>query len=161
VGKGEQMNTPYIITPEQLGLQRNALRIEVIPPMPRCVLRPKSDFSVIVRNRFHWRTDLLARVWSDFDYCVSDNCQRCPIFRKRAERARPFQDGVVRIDPTRGDYWMMNRKEQGWSSFGYPYKSLADIVTKWAVDIDANRKSDEHGMYHEFFVEAVQGLSES
>lgn len=149
------MTTPYMITPEQLGLQRNALRIEVIPPMPRCVLRPKNDFAVIVRNRFHWRVDLLARVWSDFDYCVSDTCKQCPIFKKHRDRRSPFMSGVVRLDPSRGDYWMMNRKEQGWSSFGYPYKSFADIVTKWAVDIAATRKSDEHGMYWEFLLDEV------
>jgi hypothetical protein len=146
------MNKPYVIIPEPLGLQRNALRVEVIPPMPRCALRPKSDLAVIVRNRFRWRTDLLARVWSDFDHCVYDACKQCSIFKQHRDRVSPFTSGIVRLDITRGDYWIMNRKEKGWSSYGYPFKSLVDIVNKWAVDIDATRKSDEHGLYWEFLL---------
>lgn len=45
-----------------------------------------------------------------------------------------FQDTVIRID-SHGKFWLMDRPEEGWASYGKPYDSLRDIVSNYAVHL--------------------------
>lgn len=60
----------------------------------------------------------------------------------RTGTVKLFQDTVVRID-NRGTLWLMDRPEGGWSSFGYPFKSLRDIAKIYAIHF-VGLSRDEH-----------------
>lgn len=66
----------HLIQPPTLNKQRNALRIEFIPPEPRCNLQPKTEHAVWVLNNrpFH-----IEQFWSQFGYCVRKSCEFCPV----------------------------------------------------------------------------------
>lgn len=147
----------FKIIPEQLGHQRNALRIEIIPPQERCALRPMTDAAVMTRARFNWRTDQLARIWSNFDYCNhhAGGCATCPFYRQHQERTTAPAGVVVAQDPAHKEsWWLVPGGKNRWSKFGYWYRAtertsaLAHIVRRWAIDIDPNRQSDEAGLYY-------------
>jgi hypothetical protein len=64
--------------PNLLGLQRNALRVEIITPMNRCRLRPRDERAQwIADNRpFH-----LREFWTMFGYCSGKNgCATCKVY---------------------------------------------------------------------------------
>jgi hypothetical protein len=46
-------------------------------------------------------------------------------------RASLFSATVARRDGE--SWWLMNRPDKGWSSFGYRYASLGEIEAAWAV----------------------------
>ncbi len=48
----------------------------------------------------------------------------------------------------RGMWWVMNHREKGWSSYGYPHPTLADVLDKWAVRI-VGGGVDAHGVFVE------------
>lgn len=156
-----RLNDQYLIIPgTAMSLQRNALRIEFIPPMSRCALRPKDDAAVMRRSAWNWRTDQLSRVWTDFDYCVQDgngkkvDCDTCPFFKKHNTRVEPLsaKHGCLRHD-NRGDWHFMNHREKGWSSFSYWYPTLVELVSRWAIDI-GEKKTDAHGVYWTYAIDA-------
>jgi hypothetical protein len=57
---------------------------------------------------------------------------------------------VVRESPgdPRGLWWVMNHREKGWGSFGYPHPSLVDVLAKWDVKI-VGAGVDVHGVFVE------------
>jgi len=62
-----------------------------------------------------------------------------------------MQPTVVResfAGDARGVWWVMNRRETGWSSYGYPHPTLADVLDKWAVRI-VGGGVDEHSVFVE------------
>ncbi len=63
-------------------------------------------------------------------------------------KRRIIKSTVVRRD-IRGAWWVMNRPEDGWSSYGYKYTSLDDIRSEWSVRLDELVKSDKFGDYVE------------
>ena len=146
-------NQEYLITPNaELSLQRNALRVEIIPPEPRCMLCPKTDFAALTRARFSWRTDQLSRLWDDFDYCTGGGtpCKLCPVFAKHQGRTKPPLGTVIRPDPAfKSTHWLLPNREKGWNAFGYWYKGISPILSGWAIDIIPQRKQDEFGTYFE------------
>jgi hypothetical protein len=134
----------YKIIPPQLGLQRNALRIEVIPPMIRCMLQPKTWQAVIIRDTrpFH-----VEQSWCDFDYCVRDKCEDCPIRKAYRERTK-YQNTVIRRDPINPEVWhFMSRQKRGFGEYSYWYKGLPLLVGGWSVHL-ADAERDEHGTYY-------------
>lgn len=53
---------------------------------------------------------------------------------------------VIRLDTTGnghtikpGSFWLMNRRETGWSSFGYNYATLGALLDEWDLELG------EHG----------------
>jgi len=61
---------------------------------------------------------------------------------------RPFTDVVAR--PLPGGRWvLMNRQEDGYSSYGFEYGSLAEIPDRWAV-VQGEDGKDEHGAFVRF-----------
>lgn len=139
----EARMTNYKIQPPQLDRQRNALRVEVIPPMMRCWLRPSTDAAAIIREI---RPFSVPMSWSWFDYCIRDECVSCPVFKQAQERVKPFSDdGCVR--PDREGWWFMNRTEQGWGSYGYYYKDLPTLLSRWNIAL-LEPKRDEDGLYY-------------
>lgn len=48
----------------------------------------------------------------------------------------------------RGKWWLMSRRESGWSAFGYPHATLTDLLARWAVRI-VGADADAHGFYFE------------
>lgn len=144
----------YLINPPQLDRQKNALRVEVIPPMSRCALRPKDDNAVILRRRLRWRTDQLARIWDDFDYCTGSNCEDCPIYKQHHQerRCNPPAKAVIRRDPIhRHVWWFLPDAESGWNRFGYAYRSLHALLEAWQIDL-GELKRDETGAYWTYIV---------
>lgn len=151
------LQNTFEIIPEQLGHQRNALRIEVIPPQSRCALQPMTDMAVFTRARFNWRTDQLARIWGHFDYCNhhAGGCTSCPFYRQHQERAKAPANAVVTQDPNNNlVWWILPGGKDRWSRFGYFYKgservsALAYIVRRWAIDINPKRQTDESGNFY-------------
>lgn len=64
------------IEPPVMQPQRNALRVEIIPPMARCNLRPQTDTArFVLRERPYHIWDF----WGHFGYCVRESCEYCPI----------------------------------------------------------------------------------
>lgn len=62
---------------------------------------------------------------------------------------------VIRLHPTgiepsvlAGSYWLMNRKETGWSSHGFPYPTLDALLAEWEVSLGKNG-TDEFGAFIE------------
>ena len=51
-------------------------------------------------------------------------------------------------DDARGRWWVMSHRETGWSSFGYPHPTLADVLDKWAVKI-VGAGVDKHSVFVE------------
>lgn len=64
----------YQLKPQALNLQRNALRTEIIPPAPRCQLKPLTD-------KFGRKYDVLRWIGSGGDpLTVADPCSgNCPL----------------------------------------------------------------------------------
>lgn len=56
-----------------------------------------------------------------------------------------FGPGVVRVERN-GTFWMMNHKSKGWGSYGYPYQTLGELLSRWDVKVLGEGK-DEHGIY--------------
>ena len=63
-----------------------------------------------------------------------------------ATRQHLFQATVARNSGS--GWWLMNHKDKGWSSFGYPYKTVLDIQQDWAVTF-GQLGTDAHGDYIE------------
>ncbi len=66
-------------------------------------------------------------------------------------RAVPFCNTVAR--PGRdGSWWFMNRKETGWSSYGFPYASPVDILHAFRVRL-GEEGEDKASHYVELLVD--------
>lgn len=65
-------------------------------------------------------------------------------------KSRISSPTVVRESPNHpgATWWVMNHREKGFSSFGYPHPSLADVLEKWAVRV-TGAGVDKHGVYVE------------
>lgn len=72
------MVCPHMMRPGDLPIQRNALRIEIMLPQPRCALRPKKD-------QFGRRYNVVRYVLSGGDAidaacrCVGQGAPGCPL----------------------------------------------------------------------------------
>lgn len=67
---------------------------------------------------------------------------RTILFWPKEEEQRP----VIRRNPMRGDWWILNRRRSGWGERGYYYGTLAELVARWACRI-VGRAQDTHGEY--------------
>ena len=56
--------------------------------------------------------------------------------------------GVVRKDDN-GRFWVMDREEEGWASYGVPYNSLRQIVNSYNLKFISIEK-DSHGELFRF-----------
>jgi hypothetical protein len=64
-------NCPYYLEYNNFNLQRNALRVEIITPLPRCLLKPPDHWSERAKEKsLHW-------VLSGGDILVFDYCTNC------------------------------------------------------------------------------------
>ena len=52
---------------------------------------------------------------------------------------------VIRL-ASDGAWWLMNNPEKGWSSFGFRYSSLFEVLEHWNVQIGA-LGADEFGTF--------------
>lgn len=144
------MDNRYVILQPELSLQRNALRIEFIPPQARCALKPKNDAAVMLRSRWNWRTDQLERASDQFEDCTNAcNCSTCPFARDETRRLehRAPANIVIRKDPIRPEaWWLLPNAESGWDGYGYCYPSLRRLLNGWGIEIDEHR-ADKWGEY--------------
>ncbi len=53
---------------------------------------------------------------------------------------------TLRFLPSTGDWWALNRREHGWSSFGYPFRYLGDLLDHFGASV-VGWGRDEHGLY--------------
>jgi hypothetical protein len=68
-----------IVPPESKNVGVNALRIEPISPIQRCMLKPHNEQARwLVENRPHH----VELSWSFFGYCTGHACASCPVAEK-------------------------------------------------------------------------------
>lgn len=124
------------------GQGRNRLRLEIIQPIDRCALQPRSYAAVwTVQNRpFH-----LSFAWSDFGYCRAADCANCSVVPTR--RNTVGNAAVIR-EAVDGTVWLLNRADNGWGEFGFPHRSWGELLRRWAVRVGKQRQ-DSYGVYYE------------
>lgn len=57
-----------------------------------------------------------------------------------------FASTVVRWDPHRKEWVLMNRKDRGWGEYGYPFKTLWKLVERFRLVIVGEGR-DAYGEY--------------
>jgi hypothetical protein len=103
-----------------------------------CALRPR-DYSHLVESQ-----DTRRARYGGYGPCIgSGDCEQCPIFRSTPRHLDSFDDRVlVRIHPSNGRPYLMNRPEDGWASLGlrWTWQDLARL-DGWEI---GRRHRDEH-----------------
>lgn len=81
------------------------------------------------------------------DANVQQGCAGCgkPAPTEPKEKKAVFQDTVLRRD-AKGQLFLMNRPEKGWSSYGIPYPSEQAVLDEWDVTIGP-WTSDKHSAF--------------
>lgn len=81
------------------------------------------------------------------DANVQQGCAGCgkPAPAGPKEKKAVFQDTVLRRD-AKGQLFLMNRPEKGWSSYGIPYPSEQAVLDEWDVTIGP-WTSDKHSAF--------------
>jgi len=101
------------------GRGRNRLRIEVMQPMPRCALRPRTRAAALDL----WRGMVRFGVPTAYGYCIGTHCQSCRINSPR----QPWRDSwVLSEDHSRGGIWLMGDIQP--DAFGYFYDSWESVA---------------------------------
>lgn len=73
----------------------------------------------------------------------------------KPKRASVLSDvGCIRVQED-GCPWLLNKRENGWGSFGYEYPSWAALMDAWDIAVGAPA-ADEHGTYWPVAARAAQ-----
>lgn len=104
-----------------------------------CALRPR-DYSHLVESQ-----DTRRARYGGYGPCIgSGGCEQCPILQSAPRHLESLDDRVlVRVHPSDGRPYLMNRPEDGWASLGlrWTWQDLARL-DGWEI---GRRYSDEHG----------------
>jgi len=105
----------------------------------QCALRPR-DYSHLVESQ-----DTRRAHYGGYGPCIADGtCETCPILQAAPHTLTSLDDRVlVRIHPTDGRPYLMNRPEDGWASLArrWTWQDLARL-DGWDI---GRRHHDEHG----------------
>jgi hypothetical protein len=71
--------------------------------------------------------------------------------RARIAAAKPanrvtFAPVTLRYLDATGEWWALNRRDRGWSSYGYPFRFLGDALDHFHLALTGFGR-DEHGLY--------------
>jgi hypothetical protein len=67
---------------------------------------------------------------------------------KNPKARRMFQPTVVRLTNNAiGNWWLMNKQEDGWSSYGWPYKNLRECLADVSGFITGYGR-DQHSFFY-------------
>lgn len=104
-----------------------------------CALRPR-DYSHLRESQ-----DTSRARYGGYGPCIgSGDCERCPILQSAPRHLDSLDDRVlVRVHPSDGRPYLMNRPEDGWASLGlrWTWQDLARL-DGWEI---GRRHRDEHG----------------
>lgn len=103
-----------------------------------CALRPR-DYSHLRESQ-----DTRRARYGGYGPCIADGkCETCPILQSPPRHLASLDDRVlVRVHPTDGRPYLMNRPEDGWASLArrWTWQDLARL-DGWEI---GRRYSDEH-----------------
>jgi hypothetical protein len=137
--------------PDGKGWNRLSLNAHMGIPADQCALKPR-DYPHL------WETTNRPRCaqWGNYGPCgrSDGDCTVCPVLTTAPRLLNAFGDSVlvrIRNAPIlrdrevlgyRDEPWLMNRPEDGWASFGYPW-TWAELarLPGWTV---GRRHMDEH-----------------
>jgi hypothetical protein len=107
--------------------------------MDECALRPR-DYTHLRESQ-----DTRRARYGGYGPCIgSGDCEQCPILQSAPRHLDSLDDRVlVRIHPSDGRPYLMNRPEDGWASLGlrWTWQDLARL-DGWEI---GRRHRDEHG----------------
>lgn len=114
-----------------------------------CALRPR-DYSHLRESQ-----DTRRARYGGYGPCIgSGDCEQCPILQSAPRRLDSLDDRVlVRVHPSDGRPYLMNRPEDGWASLGlrWTWQDLARLEG-WEI---GRRHHDEHS--DGFWIERASG----
>lgn len=121
------------------------MRVALIP-VPLSKTASMADIPETVKGEYDpgFRLKIRKNV-TVVDANVQQGCAGCGKPEEPKQKKTPFQDTVLRRD-AKGQLFLMNRPEKGWSSYGIPYPSEQAVLDEWDVTIGP-WTSDKHSAF--------------